>query len=558
MMKYEIAGFHFDMLDFGFAPPYGCWCDTCRRDFERAYGQPMPPGETWDQAWDRMLDFRCESNSSFCRELEAFVKSRRAELSVDFNYHGYPPFNWVEGERPVQHAAPGDFVTAEGLPFVFGHANPSLLSLFMAGARPGGPCQGVTSRSIYDYHDFTVRPAVEMKWEAFTYLAHGAQCTIVDKANYDGSLDEVAYQRIGQAFAEAQAKAEYWGHTPVPEVGLYYSSRSRDWYAREDAPRYFAAFAGAHSALLQAHIPMGMIMDENLSLDRLRRFPVVFLPNAAILPGEEVALLAEYAAGGGGLLVTGLAGMYDRFGRLQEQSGLSELLGARMMRPVTEHLDNYVRLPAALADGPGGFLLADIPPDWPMLTWGPVAAFEPEGAQAFGEILVAQRSQDSQWSEHMSPHAVVGPAVFINQYGAGKVVYLPCAPDAAFAGDYRMPEHRLLLRNLVRCLNPEPEVNVDAPVNVEAVITRDEQRCRLLVHLLAFWGPATVSAAAFPQGRRVLPPVMARALPYRATIRVNLPFSGAAAVGPEAELSVSGARITLDTANVHEVVVIEY
>jgi hypothetical protein len=99
MMGYEIAGFHFDMLDFGFGPPYGCWCDVCREAFRKKYGIEMPAGVTWDEAWDRMLDFRCASNAGFSRHLEAFVKARRPEISVDFNYHGYPPFNWVEWNK---------------------------------------------------------------------------------------------------------------------------------------------------------------------------------------------------------------------------------------------------------------------------------------------------------------------------------------------------------------------------------------------------------------------------------------------------------------------------
>jgi hypothetical protein len=557
MMAYEIAGFHFDMLDFGFSPPYGCWCETCRRDFERAYGKPMPPGVTWDDAWDKMLDFRCASNAEFCRALEAFVKSQRPEVTVGFNYHGCPPFNWVEGERPVQHAAAGDLVTAEGLPFVFGHANASLLALFMAGARPGGPCQGVTSRSVFDYHDFTVRPAAELAWETFTYLAHGAQCTIVDKGNYEGTLDSVAYGRIGQVFGEARDKREYFGHAPVEEVGLYYSSRSRDWYAREEPPRYFAAFSGAHKALLQAHIPMGMIMDENVSLPRLRGFPVVYLPHPAILSAEEIALFARYAADGGRLLITGLAGMYDRDGRLQDHSDLSDLIGARLVGCITDYPDNYLRLPADLAAGPGGFLLDGIPPDWPMLTWGPAAALEAEGAEAFGEVLAAHRTKENQWHWRMSAGEVIGPAVFVNQYGRGTVVYVACLPDAAFAGDYRVPEHRNLLRSLVRYLNPAPEVVIEAPPNVETVVTRDNARGRLLVHLLAFWAPATATAAAFPEGRHVLPPVMEQALPYRAEVVVRKPFSGARTVGPDARAAIAGSRITLDTPNVHEVLVIE-
>ena len=166
-----------------------------------------------------------------------------------------------------------------------------------------------------------------MKWEVFTYLAHGAQCTIVDKANYDGSLDPVVYQRIGEIFGEARRKREYFGHAPVQEVGLFYSARSRDWYGREDSEKYMAAFSGAHKALVQAHIPFGMLMDENLTAERLNRFPVVYLPNAVILDPQEVALLTAYVERGGNLIVTGLTGLGDHYGSDDEGIGLIEASG---------------------------------------------------------------------------------------------------------------------------------------------------------------------------------------------------------------------------------------
>jgi len=558
MMAYPIAGFHFDMLDFGFTldQPVGCWCKSCQAAFKREYGIDMPKGVTWDAAWDKMLEFRCRSNTRFCERLQAFVKSRRPELSVDFNYHGYPPFNWIPGERPVQHAMNGDFVTAEGLPWIFGHDNPSLLALFMSGARPGGPVQGVTSRSVFNYHDFTVRPVAEMAWEVFTYLAHGAQCTIVEKANYDGTLDPVVFERIGEVFGEALRKRAYFGHRPVQEVGLYYSSRTRDWFAREDPPKYMMAFWGAHRALLHSHIPLGMIMDENVSPDRLRAFPVVYLPNVAVLTKKEVALFEAYVAAGGHLLVTGLTGMCDLYGQVQKESVLSPLIGAKLVRTHAEHPDNYIRLPGRLAEGDGSFLLSGIPADWPMLTYGPVAAYEPNGAQPFGDVMIAHRSRDNMWSRHMSPDKPVGPAVLVRRHGQGKVVCLAGAPDAAYVGDYRMPEHRKLISNIVRWLNPRPVVVVRAPVNVEVVVTHDETANRLLVHLLCFCGPGTNAAVSFPHGRRVLPPVMEEGMHYTARIEVNRPFTRAEVDGSDSTLVVRGQVVEVTTSRPHEVLVL--
>ena len=559
MMEYDIVGFHFDMLDFGFEEPYGCWCETCRNFFRDKYGMEMPEEVTWDEAWDKMLQFRADSNTLFCHALDAHVQTKRPELSVDYNYHGYPAFTWEVGEKPVQHAQPGSFVTAEGLPWVFGHGMPSLLSLFMAGARPGTPVQGVTSRFVYNYHDFTVRPTAEIEWEVSTYRGHGAQCTIVDKCNYDGTLDAVAFDRIGQAFQHVKRKDEYFGHQPRPEVGIYYSCRSRDWYGRQDRFKYIGAFGGAHKALVQSHIPMGMVMDENVTLDRLRDFSVVYLPNTTILSQDEISLLRQFVVGGGNLLVTGFTGLCDRWGNVRDTSDIEELVGARLVKCRTEYNANYIRLPASLASGEGNFLLQGIPADWAMLTWGPIAAFEPTTAQGFGELLngyVIPEDAVNIWNQLLSADKVVGPAVLVNPLGEGKVVYLPCCVDSAYVSDYRMPEHRKLIRSLVRYLNPEPEVEIDAPLNVETVVNFDRDKNRLLVHFICFNGQATVATFTHFESRRVLPPVMEEPAHYKARVRVQQAFSDVTAVGANSKLSKSGNEIRLETSEIHEVLVI--
>ena len=112
-LAYGIAGFHVDMLDQGFGPPYGCWCEHCRQQFQAQYGRPMPAGVTWDEDWDRMLEFRYASSERFEKELTAFIRGTNPRATVDFNYHGNPPFAWEVGQRPVQHAGNSDFVTGE-------------------------------------------------------------------------------------------------------------------------------------------------------------------------------------------------------------------------------------------------------------------------------------------------------------------------------------------------------------------------------------------------------------------------------------------------------------
>ena len=123
--------------------------------------------------------------------------------------------------------------------------------------------------------------------------------TIVDKTAYDGQLNPVTYQRIGEIFTEAQEKHPHFGQRPWQKVGVYYSAASRDWYGRESPDNYQRSFVGAHRALTYYHIPVGVLLDENISPRKLEKFPVVYLSNTAVLSSWEIEMLRDYVANGG-------------------------------------------------------------------------------------------------------------------------------------------------------------------------------------------------------------------------------------------------------------------
>ena len=397
-LAYGIDGFHLDMLDQGFRPPYGCWCDTCRAKFEHEFRHPMPDGATWDDVWDDMLEFRYRSSERFEKELYAHIKSLASRVSVDFNYHGSPPFSFEVGQRPVQHANNADFVTGETGVWGFSALGVGLNAQFYRAATPDRPYQVAMQRGVRSYHDQTTRPLNDIRWELFTLLAHGALVTMVDKTALDGWLDPVAYQRIGLAFAEAQRKRSHFGQQPVYDVGLYFSSRTRDWFGREDVARYLQSFQGAHRACVLEHLQFGVLLDENVSLEVLQRFPVVCLPNAAILAPREVAQLRRYVEQGGKLLVTGYSGQFDRWGKPLAESRLAELIGATVTRRL-DSMDNWMQLGradtalAAPDSSLGGssvgvrgsakavpalpLLAKDVTGGWPFLVEGPATICRP-------------------------------------------------------------------------------------------------------------------------------------------------------------------------------------
>lgn len=557
MLQYDIAGFHVDMLDQGFGPPYGCWCAHCKALFEKKYGEAMPPGATWNDAWGKMLDFRADTSAGFEDEIAAFIRAKKPGLSVDFNYHGNPPFSFEVAQRPIQHAHRGDFITGECGVWGFGALSPSYMATFYRGTAPGEPYQVVMQRGVRMYHDQTTRPLNDLRWEAMTLLAHGAQLTIVDKTPFSGEIDPLAYGRMAKVFEEARAKRAEFGQPVVEEAGLYFSVRSRDWYARENKEKYLQPFAGAHKAMVYEHIPVGVFFDENASLERMRQFQVVILPNTACITPEEVALLEAYVSEGGRLIITGLGGIYDAVGNRREHGALEKLIGGEVER-VLDSEDNWFSLAGIRKDTSA--LAEDIDPVWPYLSYGPAVVYQPAGATPLGELRAPLRTTRQQEGKEgttfpSSFGEVVGPAALLHEFGKGRVLTLAVDPGAATASEYRQVEARLLLRNAVRLLNPAPRIRIEAPRNVETVVTDDAAARTMRVHFLGYLAPP---GATGPQRPLVLPDTIEDTPIFRARISTGFDITSAQSFDRATQVKADVRTVSVQVENIHETLSITY
>jgi hypothetical protein len=558
-LAYGIAGFHIDMVDQGFGPPVGCWCEHCQKKFVAEFGHKMPTAIHWDTGWDEMLEFRYRTSEQFEKALRDYIKSLNPRATVDFNYHGNPPFSWEVGQRPVQHAGNADFVTGETGQWGFSALGVSLNAEFYRAATPGRPYQVAIQRGVRMYHDQTTRPLADIRWELFTLLAHDAFVTMVDKTGFDGRVDPVAYERIGAAFREAEAQRAQFGQKPVYDVGLYFSARSRDWTGRDTPARYFQGFQGAHKACIYSHLMCGVLLDENVTLKKLKEFPVVCLPGVTILSEREVLLFKQYVEEGGKLLITGQSGLFDRLGKPLPASTLEELIGARAKRRL-ESLDNWVDIDTRSSAGLPA-LRTSIPLNWNFLVQGPATVYEPVSATPIGTLLQPYRTtrqkegkEATDWP--MSADSPVGPALLFHSIGKGAVLTLACSPDFATASDHYITEARNLLRNAIRVLYPKPRVEIDAPANVETVVTDDTESRTLRIHFLAYNSlPQTTPAAGRPY---VLPGLIEEAPLFRASIRTDVPVTSITAGNRSTQLKRSGDTVEATINDIHEVLLFRY
>ena len=145
----------------------------------------------------------------------------------------------------------------------------------------------------------------------------------------------------------------------------------------------------------------------------------------------------------------------------------------------------------------------------------------------------------------MSPDEAVGPAVLINNYGQGKVIYLPCSPDAALTSEYRRVEPQLLLRNLIRYLQPNPEVTVAVPSYVESVVTTDPGDLVWRIHLVGYVSPPACTGPGRPHANFILPSLIEDLPLYRMRISFNRSVIGMQTLNCETKISQSANEIVL-------------
>lgn len=143
--------------------------------------------------------------------------------------------------------------------------------------------------------DYQSAPVAELRLSACFIVTNGGSPVYITNAYPDGSVDEIANERIGEVFRELRAKAPYLANLEdLPFAALFYSKESRDYsdatYA--DGRGHLASFEGAYKALLEEHIPFQILGPGGLTSEGLEKYQVLVLADVSVLSGEHGSHLA--------------------------------------------------------------------------------------------------------------------------------------------------------------------------------------------------------------------------------------------------------------------------
>ena len=89
-------------------------------------------------------------------------------------------------------------------------------------------------------------------------------------------------------------------------------------------PRVQLSTILVEQALIQAHIPFGLIFDEHLA--DLAKYRVLVLPETECLSDAQLDSIRKFVAEGGGLVATGTAGLYDQCRRVRVRAGAARMV----------------------------------------------------------------------------------------------------------------------------------------------------------------------------------------------------------------------------------------
>lgn len=517
-----------------------CNCEVCQEKYRRHFDAPLPPTPPeCDLRWfDICTDDSIRDSHRVIHEINPDVAFfHRAGLWANIDSAAvYQKTKWWftdPGDYDIFYTCPPDVVHGEthnqlssGAAYTARDWVPAAtmnLCRTLAPDRP--PLDIVHSAPGLNWRHTGLPPAEHMFWLSQVGAAGGTiwhSLTGTPETQQDRRMLETVREYNRRA---ALAEPLMEGAKPLAQVGLMWNS---------------SAGHGWVEALTAGHIPYTLLLASHTTAELLSQHRVIIFPECTKWSDSLAALVEEYVAQGGSILLEGrLPDAYPSLAKLAgcRTIGVSEALKTAYFRledpasPLGEGLGDNVFIPFA-----GTMFYEELAPDVERLCTlvPPFAPEEGTGSPPERAMMLVDRTEI--------------PAASLRMAGGGKVLHLPYAFHRML-DTYRLPEHYRFAANCVRLLAGAPQqVIVNAPKGVQ--LTVFEKDGTLLVHLVNGVGSRPLGEAVLLDGITVK-----LTLEEGKTLRAaTTPFGGASL---KATQDGNQAEIVLDGLDAWQLLVIE-
>ncbi len=473
--SYDVAGFFFDIT---YVWDNCCHCEYCRMAYRNRFGYEAPtapvPGTKEMAQWQ---SFQRDIRFRFLRDAANGLKAIRPDFLIGWNHAGDPRFGQVEADRYA------DYFTSEFHPphYMYG----SLLARWKRSF--GKPFELMMPSEMGSWGEWTVAPPETLRTTAAIAVANGGSISFGHVAYPSGALKGNVPQPVMEAVKHANdwvQSLEPWLLEAVsePNVAVLFSIGNKRMLEASALPRSLdeATLQGVHRILSEGHIHFDFLDEEGLAAN-IDRYEMVILPDQAYVSEELQTIIRAYVQGGGKLLASGRTSLYQANGERSDNFGLSEVFGADFLDMWLYEVSYLYPLDADLAENVPAMPLLLKTPVLPTLKVLPTTATTLAGLM---EPAVETKVHRHVYHQHSHPAAATPyPSVVVNAFGKGSCLYIPLPLEAGYWSS-GSPWLRNVYLNGLRVLNPEPGIDVRAPLSVEVSIMRQPGQSRVIVHLI--------------------------------------------------------------------------
>ena len=428
---YGASGIYFDGPRWGW---WGyCYCPYCKAVVERRYGGEVS-NERLDEHRSEVREHGYVYSVNTVREAVTAIRDVPVVFNLNITEREMLPVMGVSEGALVAEVHRGSSSFMDTLTYV--KTGAAFRRAQWAYSPPG------------NYNDFVTYDNLDMKLYGMMELAHRA--TPIVETMHPYLHDDTGVPGVREVFDVMQANEElFYEYEPVREIALLFSAQSMT-----GEHEYQEHYQGAFRALTHGHHQFNAILDEDLTLEELSRYRVLFLSQAACLSEAQLEAIAEYVRRGGGLVATGKTSLFDEEGAQRDNFGLAELFGADLCGMANpEFVHAYGPRVYARLTGEGGII--ERPVAGRLIAHDYTNAFG-EGFHAEGVLYsvpeIERRGQsttiiecvwveeDAAWREpdvcFMPPYNLktTGPAATAQACGDGRVIYMAHSFDKLYGG----------------------------------------------------------------------------------------------------------------------------
>lgn len=327
---YDMDGLWVDMIGFYTS---ACTCEHCRKRYREATGFEIPETVDWtDENYLRYLRFKCDTVSSYARQIAETARKARPGISVSLQcaYWKNPLYNGMDDA----YFAAMDYVSGD----FYGDKDwCDVVCRVLYSLTQNKPFEYMISRAPDLNWHTCVKKDSEILLQACTSLLCGGSFLFIDAIDPDGGMNEKLYEKMGALkkrmepfFAHADCEDEM-----LRDVAVYInfdSFMSRDSNGKPSSAllEYGNGMAQRlpwiNQALMHAHIDYAVLTHKNL--DELNQYKVLVLPSLERMSQEECERIRCYVKDGGTVYASGLSSSLSTDGAVADRFMLADVFGA--------------------------------------------------------------------------------------------------------------------------------------------------------------------------------------------------------------------------------------